>query len=141
MIYKGLVVVRASFGVEIWCDVLRFAYARELVNKCQRRVLYGCMVFCRTVSTDAMQVLMGELPWDLEFLRRGVMFRAKRGVSLGELGWLQIRLEEGENLEKKGVLDAKLWEIWQRRWDMSEKGRVTHDFVPSVRFASVQDGH
>ena len=92
----------------LWCDVLRFAYARELVNRCQRSVLYGCMVFCRTVSTDAMQVLMGELPWDLEFL----MIRPKRGVSLGELFWLQIKLEEGEDLEKKDVLDAKLWEIW-----------------------------
>ena len=40
------------------------------------------------------------------------MFRAKRRVSLGELGWLQIRLEEGEDLEKKGVLVAKLWDIW-----------------------------
>ena len=63
------------------------------------------------------------------------MFRAKRGVRLGKLGWLQIRLKEGEDLEKKGEMDAKLWEIWQRRWDMSEKGRVSHDFVPSVRFA------
>ena len=52
----------------------------------------------------------------------GVMFRAKREVNLGELGWLQIRLEEGETLEQKGVLDTKLREIWQRRWDMSEKG-------------------
>ena len=67
-------------------------------------MLYGCMVFYRTVNTDAMQLLTGELPWDLEFLRRRVMFRAKRGVSLGELGWLQIRLDEGKNLEKKGVL-------------------------------------
>ena len=64
------------------------------------------------------------------------MFKTKRGVSLGELGRLQIRLESRENLEKKGVLVAKLWEIWQRRWDISEKGRVTHDFVPSVRFTS-----
>ncbi|KAJ3661005.1 hypothetical protein Zmor_005428 [Zophobas morio] len=79
VIYKGLVVACASFGVGVWCDVLRFQNTRELVNRCQRRVLYRCMVFCRTVSMHAMQVLMGELPWDLAFLRRGVMFRAKRG--------------------------------------------------------------
>ena len=85
VIYTGLVVACTSFGVGVWCDVLRFGYTRELVKRCQRRVLYGCMVFCRTVSTDTMQVLVRELPWDLEFLRRGVMFRTKMGVSLGEL--------------------------------------------------------
>ena len=56
MIYKGLMVACASFGV------LRFGYMGELVNRCLRSVLYWCMVFCRTVSTDAMQVLIGELP-------------------------------------------------------------------------------
>ncbi len=78
----------ASFGVGVWCDLLRIGYARELVNRCQRSMLCGCMVLCRTVGTNAMQMLMGELLWDLEFLRRGVTFRAKRRVSLGELGWL-----------------------------------------------------
>ena len=34
------------------------------------------------------------------------------------------------------MLDAKLWKIWQRRWDMSENGRLTHYFDPSVRFAN-----
>ena len=39
VIQKELVVACVSFGAGVWCDVLRFGYARELVNTSQRSVL------------------------------------------------------------------------------------------------------
>jgi len=33
-----------------------------------------------------MQVLMGCLPWDLEYMRRGVRFRMKRDYSVNKCG-------------------------------------------------------
>ncbi|XP_024881914.1 transcriptional regulator ovo-like [Temnothorax curvispinosus] len=40
----------------------------------------------RTVSTEATQVLMGGLPWDLECVKRGMTVRIKNGWRLGERG-------------------------------------------------------
>ena len=56
-------------------------------------------------------------------------------MNSGDLEWLQTGTNVDEDLGRMEVLEAKLWENWQRRWDLSEKGRLIYDFVPNVRFA------
>lgn len=137
MIYNGMFVASVMYGASVWYGMMRYEYARKMVNRCQRVVLSACLNVCRTVSTEAMQVLMGGLPWDLECVRRGVRYKIKNGLRMDEwdrIGEQEVR-EKGVS-ESVRLLEERLYDEWQRRWDTSEKGRVTHGFVRSVRFAS-----
>ena len=97
---------------------------------------------CRTVSTDAMQVLLGVPPLDLEVVRRATAYRIRRGVPL-----LQTDLVSFNQVEKLGplavkkVLDESVTSKWQLRWDECGKGRVTYKYVRyvSARGSSVVD--
>lgn len=137
IIYKGLFVACMSYGASVWFRTLRYAYARDLLNRCQRHVLYACLNVCRTVSTDAMQVLHGELPWDLEATRRGLLSEFRRGIA--PVDGDPITYDEVRDLNKpqcKNFLAERMMNIWQNRWDQSPKGRITYEFIPNVRFAS-----
>ena len=72
IVYMGLFAACVMYGSSVWCESMRFKNARDSMDRCQRIVLYACLNVCKTVSTDAMQVLMGEFPWDLECVRNGL---------------------------------------------------------------------
>ena len=73
IVYKGLFVACVMYGSSVCCEYMRSKYARDIMNRCQRVVLYGCLNVCKIVSTDAIQVLMGVLPRDLECMRTGLI--------------------------------------------------------------------
>ncbi|GLV44550.1 hypothetical protein CBL_12103 [Carabus blaptoides fortunei] len=62
VIYKGVFVACVTFAAGVWYDVCRYGNARDVISASQRLVLYACVRACRTVSTDAMRVLMGVWP-------------------------------------------------------------------------------
>ncbi|KAK2577563.1 hypothetical protein KPH14_012910, partial [Odynerus spinipes] len=136
ILYKGLFSACVMYGASVWYGVMKFGYARELMNRCQRVVLCACMNVCRTVSTDALQVLMGGLPWDLECVRRGVKYKIKNGIRLNVDDIVCQEEVNGKRLnECMELVNGRLYEEWQRRWDESVCGRVTHEFVKNVRMA------
>ena len=61
---------------------MEYRIMRKLLNKCQRVVLYASFNICRTVSTETMKVLHGELPWDLECMRKGILSPHRKGIDL-----------------------------------------------------------
>lgn len=129
-----------SYAASVWFRSLRLGYAQDAINRCQRQVLYWGLNVCRTVSTDAMQVLFGELPWDLEATRKGLLWELKRGIAPIEGD--PVTAEELHGLsepECMDVVNARMFEIWQRRWDDSINGRITHEFIPDVTFASTHE--
>ena len=65
----------------MWCDNMKYEYARVLSNRCQRMVLYACLNVCRTVPINNMQVFMGKSYCDLECERRCVVCMLKNGWS------------------------------------------------------------
>ena len=137
IIYKGLFVACMSYGAGVWFRTLSFAYARESLNRCQRLVLYACLNVCRTVSTDAMQVLHGELPWDLEATRKGLLFIFHRGIASVEGDLVMSDEVNGLNrTERETFVKERMMDVWQRRWNESTKGRLTYEFIPNVRFSS-----
>mgnify|MGYP004599043387 CR=1 FL=1 len=71
LILKGLLIACVMYGASVWSNIIKYEYARALLNRCQR-MMYACLNVCRTVSTDSMQILMGAPPWDLECERRDV---------------------------------------------------------------------
>ena len=84
----------------MWCDVLRFEYARVLLNRCQRAVLYARVNACRTVSTDSRQVLIGSTPWDLKFIRCGVVSMVKNGWSVHDNDLVSVDEVVGKNVDE-----------------------------------------
>lgn len=63
IIYKELLATCVLYGVTAWYEWLCYAFVRKVLQRCERVGLYACLNVCRTVSTEAMEVLMGELPW------------------------------------------------------------------------------
>lgn len=124
------------YGASVWYGAMKFGYARELMNRCQRVVFIACLNMCRTVSTAALQVLMGGLPWDLECVKRGVCFRVKRGLSMSEGDIVNDDEVCGKSIsECRELVSDRLYDVWQKRWDQCEDGRVTYGFIKNVRFA------
>lgn len=62
VLYKGLFSACVMYGASVWCGMMRFGYARDIMNRYQKVVLCACLNMCRIVSTAAMQVLTGGLP-------------------------------------------------------------------------------
>ena len=136
ILYKGLFVACAAYGSSVFADFARSVYGRKLLYACQRVILYACIPVCRTVSTDAMQVLMGVPPLDLEVERRANLFKIRRGLPLLPHDWVTsddlLSRRPGEILS---LLDDCLMRRWQTRWDECQNGRVTFAFLRDVDLA------
>ena len=59
----------------------------------ERRLEYGagseqptsksaCLLMCWTVSTEALQVLIGDMPWDLQVRRVTIAHKVKTGLAM-----------------------------------------------------------
>lgn len=81
-ICKGLWVACALYGASTWGSVCNYEYGRKRLNACQRVVLYACLNLCRTVSTEAMQVLLAEPPWDFLCEKTCALYGVKKGVCI-----------------------------------------------------------
>ena len=137
VLYRGLFVSIMSYGASVWYGSMKLGHMRDLINKCQRVILTACLNVCRTVSTEAMQVLYGQLPWDLECIRRGLLTGIKRGYGIENETVSADQIRELNSEQLKEFITERLTDTWQSRWDNSTKGRITHEFIPNVRFASM----
>ena len=133
-IYAGLMVPCALFGASVWYRMaMRLSGARKLLKSCHRRILLGCLPTCRTVSTDALEVLAGAPPLDLVATRFAMQFKLKRDYPMVEGDWLYGQdVSTLDRSGRKALLDERVLREWQLRWDDGVHGRVTHKFVPDV---------
>lgn len=134
-IYGGLFVACATYGAPVWCGEALSVQGRNRLLACQRIALLACMPVCRTVSTDALQVLLGAAPLDLEVIRRGIAFRLKRGLPLLPNDWVSADMIATMDWgRRKELLWECLLERWRTRWTVSVNGRVTYEFIRSADF-------
>ena len=91
----------AFYGAEVWFRELEKGYIRRAVERCQRIVTYAILPFCRTVSTEAMQVLLGELPWHLQAIGRGIFYAVKNNRDLPNHGYIGANELEGLTIKQK----------------------------------------
>lgn len=119
IIYKGAIVPCITYASGVWYDWMKYGYARGMISSAQRVVLNASLRVCRTVSTDAMRVLMGVWPWEEEIVRSGVRYKIKRGIRLnGGVDMLSSDEMEGMNKsEQLKLLDNRINEKLQREWD------------------------
>lgn len=133
IMYGGLYVACATYGAWAWYDVLKTVAGRQKLLSCQRVAILGCLPVCRTVSTDALQVLMGAVPWDLEVLRVAITFCLRRGYPIEITNELDLPVTPTVyDRHTLGLIDAAVTRCWQSRWDNSTKGRVTYAFIRDV---------
>ena len=90
---------------------------------------------CATTSTDCLPVVAGVLPIDLYIQRRIHRYRISRGLPT-VIGDVIIRVEDYEDPDGRDnarkLVEEGMVEAWQRRWDLSQKGRHTYAFFPNA---------
>jgi hypothetical protein len=118
VIYSAVFLPRITYASEIWRKGLKTGRAIRLLGSKQRRALLSMTGAYKTTSTDALQVVAGQLPLDLE-----VEWNAIRKGSRSQL----YSAAEVKELREK-ILDT-----WQDRWNRSDKGRWTFSMLPDVR--------
>jgi len=118
VIYKAVFLPRVCYAAEIWDSAVRTKKAIALLGSKQRKPLLAITGAYRTTATDALQVVAGQLPLDLEVSWSATVQRLRSG-----------EIEETEaNKVREEIMDR-----WQGRWNNSEKGRWTYSIMPSVR--------
>lgn len=136
LVIKGAFLPQVTYCASAWYECLKYDYARNAVNSAMRCAMYACLNVCKTVSTEAMQVLLGWLPWDLECLKRANVYKVRKKLRMNDMDVVtneEMETDGYRNLEVK--IDERLYEKWQDRWNDSRNGRVTAKFVGDVRFA------
>ncbi|KAL4101171.1 hypothetical protein QTP88_021192 [Uroleucon formosanum] len=118
VIYRAVFLPRITYAAEIWSKGVLTARARKLLGSKQRRALLSLTGAYRTTSTDALQVVAGQLPLDLEIRWHVVRINRKAGLIS----------EEQMTSQWDRILD-----VWQDRWDSSDKGRWTYSLLPDIR--------
>lgn len=116
VLYRGLFVPVMGYASLLWADSTRRESERAILLRAQRSALYVVLPFCTTVSLSAMQVIAGQLPWDLEAQRLAEMAKLRKGMVLlpTDLAY-QVRLE-GLTLRQRAEFVKELYyDEWQRR--------------------------
>ncbi|GJQ84513.1 hypothetical protein Trydic_g15413 [Trypoxylus dichotomus] len=116
-----------TYGASVWAHKAKQVRPRQKLNTAQRGVLITLTGAYRTTSTDALQVIAGILPMDLEVLRVAVEYCLRRGKT--------ERLEEllSARPTTKQQIREHIYDLWQRRWESSTKGRNVYRFLPDIR--------
>uniref|UniRef100_A0ABD2WJK8 Reverse transcriptase domain-containing protein n=1 Tax=Trichogramma kaykai TaxID=54128 RepID=A0ABD2WJK8_9HYME len=129
-LYKGVFEPCVLYAVEAWWPLLDSKIERKM-NSAQRSPMLRMSRGYATISTDALQVICGTMPLDLEakckYYKR--LIRTKTAFTLG-----RVQYDGGEEANSViADLETELMDTWQRRWDSSIKGRTTYEYFPSIR--------
>lgn len=134
IIYKGLFLATTTYAVSVWEKIInRKDWAK--LRSAQRHALIGVICSYRTVSTEAVEVVAGEFPIDLEARRRSVNYALRKGLAV-EIGNRLLQVEPGDIRGKSNIrreVKRILIMEWQDRWMNSEKGRTTFEYLRSVK--------
>ncbi|CAB3251733.1 unnamed protein product [Arctia plantaginis] len=95
-------------------------------------LIFLCKAY-RTVSTEALPVLAGVLPVDLEVQRRAAMYYSRQQNMECDFLGARDRGKITRLLQQQPDVYNDLIDEWQQRWDESSKGRHLYQFFPSVR--------
>lgn len=130
-IYKATYVSSMCYAAPVWVDRSTLVTVKNKMLQSQRMSLIFLCKAYRTVSTDALPVLAGVWPIDLELQRRASNYFRSRCMSWDDFGFGdRQRTDFLFNFE---TAQETLLSKWQERWECSTKGRHLFQFFPSVR--------
>lgn len=79
---KVLMMPIALYCAEVWQSLTMTVKGRLRTDSLHRVALLACVRTCRTVSTEAIQVIAGAIPWDLEVARLTIRYKIRRGLRI-----------------------------------------------------------
>lgn len=133
IIYSATYLGCICYGSPVFSDRATIGAVRRKLLQSQRLALIFLCKAYRTVSTEALPVLAGVLPVDLEIQRRASMYYSKH-VSTSRDFLTTKNLDKINRLYNPvDVVYDLLISEWQTRWDISIKGRHLYKFFPSIR--------
>lgn len=120
ILYRGVFLPKITYGARFWAHKTTSNRAIKLLGSIQRRALIGMTGAYCTTSTDALQILAGVPPLDLE------------------IRWMVLKAEAASipnNLRPQTLANGReeLLDAWQARWAATQKGRWTYRIFPEVR--------
>lgn len=133
IIYTATYLGRICYGSPVWADRATIGAARRKLLQSQRLALIFLCKAYRTVSTEALPVLSGVLPVDLEIQRRAALYYKNKKITTPDFLSIRDRNKVNRLFEPLDVTLQNLISEWQDRWDNSIKGRHLYNFFPSVR--------
>lgn len=70
-------------------------------------------------------------------LRHAALYKHKKSIELTDIDLVTNAEIHGKGIDSiKTILDDKINSRWQARWDVSTKGRCTHEYIGDVRFVA-----
>jgi hypothetical protein len=132
IIYNATYLGCITYGSPVWADRATIGAARRILLRSQRLALIFLCKAYRTVSTEALPVLAGVIPVDLEIQRRASMYFVSKNLTPQ---FLQPRDQDkiARLFNYPSNVREELLSEWQSRWETSIKGRHLFRFFPSVR--------
>lgn len=133
LLYRCVYVAQVAYASSVWSHRLDNVMIQLALKRGQRTPLLALTGAYRTVASDALPVLAGQMPIDLEIreiLARKELIKGKAAIHLG------VTLTPGGAARLPALLRemrVKSLDEWQSRWDRSISGRWTHSFFPSVK--------
>jgi len=118
VIYRAVFLPRVCYATKICDSAVRTKKATALLGSKQKKPLLAITDAYRTTATDALQVVAGQLPLDLEETWSATVWKFRSSA-----------IEEAE----ARVVRERILDIWQESWSTSEKGRWTYSIMPCVR--------
>jgi len=110
----------------VFVDVsLKYKQCRKWLLQSQRRPLLCITKAYRIASTEALQVLAGILPLDLELEARAAVERLRTEEKEGK-----VTVDISRQRQVEAWASAR--HQWQTRWRDSTKGRWTERWFPSI---------
>jgi hypothetical protein len=99
------------YGAPAWAGALKYKRNTDILVSAQRRALLRIASAYKTTSAEAIQVITGVLPVDLQVRRLNLLYRTTRARS---------------------EVDEALLCEWQRRWVSGEKAAWTRTLIPDI---------
>lgn len=133
IIYTATFLGCICYGAPVWADRATIGAARRKLLQSQRLALIFLCKAYRTVSTEALPILAGVIPVDLEIQRRAAMYYNSRNGMSSDFLKPKDRPKISRLFDSNEIVNKKLIDEWQTRWDTSIKGRHLFKFFPCVR--------
>lgn len=142
-VYRAAFLGSALYACGAWAWLMRRP-DRDALRRAQRTVLIRVLKAYRTVSTDALLVVAGALPIDLEITRRALLHMFRRGADYHPLAPQDVvtRLENLDPQDTDGaqsILDDYVIQQWEVRWAATTKAGQTKKFFPDIKSRMEKD--
>ncbi|CAB0033464.1 unnamed protein product [Trichogramma brassicae] len=129
-LYDCVFLPKITYAAAAWADK---SGSSKRLRTAQRSALLGLTKAYRTTSHSALHVLAGKMPMELKLKQRAAEYRIRKGASVSVEG-LDMTSEEvcANKASASERVRRRLIEIWQAKWNSSEKGKETFAFFPNI---------